>query len=48
MLGSSVVGVTTTVIVLDGFAKIMAGCKSVDEQELLIGYPRVVVVDRKR
>ena len=33
MLGSSVVGVTTTVIVLDGFAKIMAGCKSVDEQE---------------
>ena len=33
VLGSSVVAVTTTVIVLDGFAKIMAGCKSVDEQE---------------
>ena len=30
MLGSSVVAVTTTVIVTDGFAKIMAGCKNVD------------------
>lgn len=26
VLGSSVVAVTTMVIVLDGFAKIMAGC----------------------
>ena len=32
MLGSSVVGVTTTVIVLHGFAKIMAGCKNVDRE----------------
>ena len=34
MLGSFVVvAVTTTVIVLDGFAKIMAGCKNVDGGE---------------
>ena len=33
VLGSSVVAVTTTVIILDGFAKIMAGCKNVDGRE---------------
>ena len=30
---SSVVAVATMVIVLDGFAKIMAGCKNVDGRE---------------